>query len=153
MFRAIQLVVLLLMLGVRLVALATQGTFTTIDFPGATFTNVTGINPGGDIVGTYTSADDVDHGFLLSGGEFTSIDVPGATFTGADKINSGGDIVGTYTSAGLNHGYVLSGGEFTTIDVPGATGNGATDITPGGDIVGGYISADGAGHGFLMKEK
>jgi hypothetical protein len=69
MFRAIQLVVLLLMLGVRLVALAAQGTFTTIDFPGATFTNVTGINPGGDIVGGYDSADGVGHGFLLSKGQ------------------------------------------------------------------------------------
>jgi uncharacterized membrane protein len=152
MFRAIQLVVLLLLLAVRLVAVAAQGTFTTIDFPEATSTNITGINPRGDIVGQYTSADGVDHGFLLSGGQFTTIDVPNATFTDARGINPRGDIVGRYISAGVNHGYVLRDGEFTTIDVPGATATGATEITPGGDIVGGYISADGVGHGFLLSK-
>jgi uncharacterized membrane protein len=112
MFRAIQLVVLLLLLAVRLVAVAAQGTFTTIDVPNATSTNVTGINPRGDIVGQYTSADRVDHGFLLSDNEFTSIDVPGATATGATEITPGGDIVGGYISAdGVSHGFLLSKGQ------------------------------------------
>jgi len=44
---------------------AQDPTFTTIDFPGATFTNALGINPRGDIVGQYISAG-VSHGFLLS---------------------------------------------------------------------------------------
>ena len=41
------------------------GSFTTIDFPGASFTTAQGINPRGDIVGRYISAG-VNHGFLLS---------------------------------------------------------------------------------------
>jgi hypothetical protein len=65
MFRAIQLVVLLVLLAVRLVAAAAQGTFTTIDVPGAVRTVATAINPQGDIVGRYVSADGVVHGFLL----------------------------------------------------------------------------------------
>src|SRR5262245_31307596 len=66
--------------------LAQDPTFTTIDFPGATFTNALGINPRGDIVGFYTLSG-TTHGFLRSGGQFTSIDFPGATLTNAMGIN------------------------------------------------------------------
>jgi hypothetical protein len=152
MLRVIYPVVLLLLLAVRLVAVTAQGTFTTIDVPGATRTNPTGINPRGDIVGAYTDDDGVGHGFLLSGGEFTTIDPPGATDTRVIGINPQGDMVGQYTDADGVHGFLLSDGEFTTIDVPDATATGATEITPGGDIVGGYLSADGVGHGFLLSK-
>ena len=81
--------------------------FTSIDFPGASFTTAQGINPRGDIVGIYTSAG-VTHGYLLSGGEFTSIDFPGASSTFAIGINPRGDIVGYYESAGVTHGFLLS---------------------------------------------
>jgi hypothetical protein len=40
-----------------------HGSFTSIDFPGATSTAASGINPRGDIVGTYT-AGGITHGFL-----------------------------------------------------------------------------------------
>src|SRR5207249_11226446 len=76
-----------------------EPSFTTIDFPGATFTvafaiNPAGkINPAGQIVGVYFDASDVRHGFLLSNGCFTTIDTPGATNTPADVINAAGDIV------------------------------------------------------------
>jgi hypothetical protein len=73
MFRAIQLVVLSRLLAVRLVAVAAQGTCTTIDVPGAVRTVANAINPRGDIVGRYDTADGVAHGFLLRGGEFTTI--------------------------------------------------------------------------------
>lgn len=66
-----------------------------------------GVNPHGDIVGTYcdvsvpcllASAD--SHGFLLSsGGELTTINIPGALTTGATGINARGDIVGGYVQA------------------------------------------------------
>jgi hypothetical protein len=111
MLRVIHPVVFLLLLAVRLVAVAAQGTFTTIDVPGSIDTRVIGINPGGDMVGQYTSADGVIHGFLLSGGEFTTIDFPDATATGATEITPGGDIVGGYISAGsVGHGFLLSKG-------------------------------------------
>jgi hypothetical protein len=88
-----------------------ESEFTTIDIPGATFTEANGITPGGDIVGDYTTADGRSHGFLLSGDEFTSFDVPGATDTFAFGINARSDIVGPYDSAdGLRHGYLLRHG-------------------------------------------
>src|SRR5215831_20760384 len=93
---AVYLLVLGFVLEVSPKALAGEDpTFTTIDFPGASFTSAQGITPRGDIVGFYFRAD-VPHGFLLSGGEFTSIDFPGAYGTFAQGINRRGDIVGLY---------------------------------------------------------
>jgi hypothetical protein len=60
--RAISLLVLWLILGMRLVALAEPWTFKTIDFLGATNTEAMGISPSGDIVGRYRSADGLTHG-------------------------------------------------------------------------------------------
>ena len=85
------------------------GNFTSIDFPGATLTWITGINPRGEILGFYLDADGNMHGFVLSNGNFKSIDIPGALFTEANGINPEGDIVGRYvTSDGKVHGYLLS---------------------------------------------
>src|SRR5215471_840711 len=68
-------------------------------------TAVGGINPGGDIVGVYTDAVGMQHGFLLSGEQFTTIDVPGALAgvagtlpTVARGIGPSGDVVGQYTA-------------------------------------------------------
>ena len=84
-----------------------HGTFTTIDFPGATFTFAGAINPKGDIVGEYNDTAGVGHAFLLSNGVFTSFDFPGAIFTDASGINPGGIIVGVYfDSAGVEHGFI-----------------------------------------------
>ncbi len=88
-------------------AQGTDGTFTTVDFPGASVTFASRNNSSGDIVGRYISAG-VTHGFLLSGGELTSIDFPGASSTEAFGINPRGDIVGRYISAGVTHGFLLS---------------------------------------------
>ena len=83
------------------------GTFTSIDFPSASFTQAQGINPRGDIVGQYISAC-VGHGFLISRGSFTTIDFPGANSSFARGINPRGDIVGRYDSAGVTHGFLFS---------------------------------------------
>jgi uncharacterized membrane protein len=66
-----------------------------------------GVNPHGDIVGTYCDvsvpcllASTDSHGFLLtSGGDLTTIDIPGTVMTGATGINARGDIVGDYMQA------------------------------------------------------
>src|SRR5579864_6189480 len=77
------------------VAAGEDPTFTTIDFPGASFTSANGINAQGDVVGAYMSAG-VMHGYLLSDGSFTTIDFPGASSTVPRGINPRGDIVGIY---------------------------------------------------------
>ena len=99
-------------------------TFTAFDDPSAIdhFTNATGINASGSMVGFY-EASGVVHGFLLSGGTYTTIDPLGATSTTAQSINNMGQIVGSYRdSAGPNpHGFLLSEGDYTIIDDPLAT--------------------------------
>src|SRR5579864_1371941 len=88
-----------------------QGTFSAIDFPGATTTQAWGINASGDIIGNYASADKATHGFLRSRGEFSSIDFPGASYTKVNGISPSGDIIGDYaatlTGSGPHHGFVL----------------------------------------------
>jgi uncharacterized membrane protein len=125
--------------------------FTTIDVPGASFTEAFGIDPEGNIVGQYSNSTGL-HGFLLSDGAFTTIDVPGASFTKAFGIDPEGNIVGQYSNATGLHGFLLSKGAFTTIDVPGASFTEAFGINPEGNIVGVYSNATGT-HGFLLRRR
>jgi uncharacterized membrane protein len=122
--------------------------FTTIDVPGASLTDVNGINRSGQVVGTYT-AGGTGHGFLLSEGVYTTLDVPGATATVAWDINDAGQIAGSYTAGATTHGFLLSGGTYTTIDAPGATRTMPRGIGESGAIVGEY-TADGTSHGFVL---
>ncbi len=143
-------------------------TFTTIDVPCsdcsggiADSTTAFGINPAGDIVGTYTDAAGGQHGFLLRGRQFTTIDVPGSLVgatgtlpTAARGINPAGDIVGSFTapvssapetspaycpalgSTFCVKGFLYSHGRFSLVLFPGHLGAIAQRITPTGDIYG-----------------
>jgi hypothetical protein len=108
-------------------ALLTRGapefSFTSIEVPGAAFTQATGIGPGGDIVGHYLSGG-VIRGFLLRRGEFTPIDFPGAGVTIARGLGPNGEIVGTFRWPGeappVERGFLLSPeGEYSEIAVEG----------------------------------
>jgi uncharacterized membrane protein len=114
---------------------------TTIDVPGARSTTAFGINARGDIVGSYTDADLVVHGFLLRHGELTTIDYPGAEGTSARGIGPGGEIVGSYWLPGepgvASHGYLLtSDGQFVQADYPGHLYTIPQRILPDGTILG-----------------
>jgi uncharacterized membrane protein len=134
-------------------------TFTTIDSPGATNTLAGGINSLGHIVGYYTLADGIFHGFLDVGGTFSAINDPNATSgTGASDINGTDQIVGSYNFTDPSHslegahGFLLSGGVFTAIDYPavGVTSTTPVGINDSGDVVGLYRQ-NSAGTGFLLS--
>jgi hypothetical protein len=128
-------------------------TFTTIDVPGATFTNAYDITPDGDIVGVYRDTGNKAHGFLLSNGNFTTIDFPGATQTRAFGVNPRGDVTGDYKDAGSkNHGFLLRDGVFTSIDFPGATYTDAWGISPKRTIAGTYVDTNGKQHAYLLNK-
>jgi probable HAF family extracellular repeat protein len=131
-----------------------NGSFTAIAKPGATLTDVEGINARGDIVGFYIDSSGNFHGLLLSDGRFTTIDVPGVAQTfGCFGINAEGYIVGSsIDSSGNDHGFLLSDSKFTTIDFPGAVATDLNDINPSGDIVGQYADSDGNEHGFILSK-
>jgi hypothetical protein len=130
-------------------------------------TAVGGINPAGDIVGVFTDAVGMQHGFLLSGGQFTTIDVPGALAgvagtlpTVARGISPSGEIVGQYTapvssapwgspayypaagSTACIKGFLYRHGTFSTVLFPGHPGAIPGRITPDGSIYGCYHDFD-----------
>lgn len=90
-----------------------DGTYTSLNYPGADYTFAFDVNNEGDIVGSYASPDsNGSQCYLLSGGTYTSISVPGAAWTEGIAINDAGVIVGYYGISGssLIQGFVLSGG-------------------------------------------
>jgi hypothetical protein len=134
-------------------ALAADGVYTSIDYPGAMMTVGRGINPEGEIAGWYFAADGSQHGYILQNGVFRTIDFPGASATTTDGgPNPKGDVVGNYAdSNSVNHGYLLSRGVFTTIDFPGAAFTQvARYVNDRGDIVGWYVDPVGNSHGFVF---
>jgi probable HAF family extracellular repeat protein len=144
-----------------------KGVFTTIDPPGASFTEATGINRRGQIVGSYLDAGGTLHGFLRDSGHgrrrdqgvFTTIDLPGALATTADDINNRGQIVGTYSETGNTRpidtprAYLLDDGAFTLIDAFGARCTLSSIINDRGELVGAYSDAGGPTHGFLRDSR
>ena len=108
-----------------------------------------GINDRGQIVGNFSDASGISHGFLLSAGNFMTIDFPGALDdTAAFGITANGEIVGFYDdSNGVIHGFTLIAGNFNNVDSPGAFLTEAVRANEAGQIVGIYNLA--GQHGFL----
>jgi len=119
------------------VAVGMTARFTTINYPNAAHTYALGLNPAGDIVGSYVDTLGHEHGFVLRTGNFTSFDWPGSTWTEGFGINPNGDIVGQYGWFDGNvHGFLLRNGVLYPIDVPGQQNTMPFKINPEGMIVG-----------------
>jgi hypothetical protein len=124
--------------------------FTTLDYPGAFSTAALGIDAN-NIVGWYSDADYVAHGFLYDGTTWTTLDYPGGIDTNAFGID-GNNIVGYYTDINFNyHGFLYDGTTltWTTLDYPVAIYTDALGIDAG-NIVGSY-GGGGLGHGYLYN--
>jgi hypothetical protein len=154
--KTIPLAILCLSLAMTMVVPRAHGrthfTFTSIDAPGAIYTEANGVSASGEIVGFYLDSKHVEHGFKDVAGKISTIDFPGATGTRAYGVDLNDIfIVGTYTdSALIPHGFELdNSGRFTTVDVPGAVWTRALSVNSSGTVVGAYAGAAGAIHGFL----
>jgi uncharacterized membrane protein len=133
-FRKAVLTSAIFLLSSASLALA-QGTYTQIDFPGASQTECFGVDSAGDIVGEYYDAAGL-HGFLLSAGTYTTIDYNGYD-TALNGINDTGQVVGESIAGFV---YDLQTQIFTTISYPGS--HQATDpvaINNAGTIAGDYF--------------
>ena len=130
-----------------------NGTFSTIDFPGAVITDPEWISESRVIVGYYNDGS-FNHGFQLIGGRFNTIDYPGFPDTIVAGIGLDGDMVGgASNSFGTEfHGFLLRHGNFSLIDFPSSsvTFQEATMIAAG-RIVGGYLDAAGS-HGYVLAD-
>ena len=133
------------------------GTFTDIAVPGSTYTNPSGINNAGQIVGYYQGGPSpYADGFVYNSGSYATLDVPGGDSTYLNSINTSGQIVAN-AYALPNLSYLYSGGSFNVINnVPGVVSPNytlATGINDSGQIVGSYqlggCSSGGPVCGFL----
>lgn len=69
-----------------------KGVFTTVDFPGAAFTQINGINESGGFAGTYFISDPENaRGFFSSMGDFVTIHPPQSSRTQVGFLNAQGE--------------------------------------------------------------
>lgn len=156
-----------------------HGSFTTIDVPGASNTpnayptegtQVTSINPGGTIVGYYTTIDKSPFGFYYTAthnflrtpdGTITNIDPPNFYRSNSGSPAAGGPVVindlgivtGNYTSSKNfgTHGFLYTPGAtppFTSFDPPSSSETIPTGINSSGQING---FCDNGNLGFLRN--
>lgn len=109
--------------------------FSTVDFPGASFSAVSDTN------GTTTIGEtDVDafYSFSFHNGLYQTLAIPGSTSTSVSGINHRNQTVGTYfDSTGQRHGFFDdAAGNITNIDAPGALITSPMGINDAGLIVG-----------------
>jgi YVTN family beta-propeller protein len=132
---------------------ATGQQFVPVNVPGATTTEVLGMDPTNAqlLVGFYVDTSGATHGYLLNGGSVTTLDYPGGIVTNAFDVNDSHQVVGTYVdSEEVDHGFLWSNGAFTALNVPGAESTDAYGINNAGAIVGTYVDTEGVGHGFIL---
>ena len=130
-----------------------NGSFSSVDGPGATFTDVAWANAREDLVGGFNDSRG-SHAYVLSHGAFKTIDSPlGALpFIAGFGLSNGGDVVGVLFGDNFfqGRGYMFSNNTFTFIDVPGATGTFPTMALDPTRIVGTYVDSSNQFHGFTL---
>lgn len=133
--------------------LFSNGTYQTIDFPGASDTFLYGINNFGQIVGQFIDSSGNYHGFQYNAGAFVQLDYPGATNTFVLSNNDNGAIFGT-SDAGP---FIYQNGQFTpfTLTPPGPdTAISVLASNSSGQIVGTSYAPDSGvyfGNGFVLS--
>ncbi len=126
-----------------------NGVFTTIDYPGAQLTEVSGINNAGVMVGIYVIHDTGPHAYIYQNGVFSNIDYPNSSFALARSINEQGVVAGLFSDlSGASHGFLWLNGKFTQIDVPGAAATGIYGINDEDLIIGGWTPFIGFDNNF-----
>ena len=98
-----------------------DGTFTIIDVPGQTGTQITAVNSRGLVTG-YNDIGSGDSGFLrYRNGEFGKLNVPGTKYLEPTAMNDIGQIAGTgILTFGAYRGFIWSQGHSVTFTVPNA---------------------------------
>jgi predicted membrane protein len=131
---------------------ASQGNITTINFPGAVWTDVVGVTASGSVAGAYSAATGT-HGFVRdSAGKFTSFDVLNSNSPFVSTINGPGTVVGSYIDAArLIHGFVRDRlGNITSFDAPNSPYQTVPfSINDNGAITGFYSLLNQPHHGFV----
>ena len=153
--RAIQALLLLAGVACAVPIQAAGYNYTVIDYPGAIFTQVFGINDSGMIVG-FASLDNPSPAisFVYDSKKqvFTILpNVPGKFSTQAQGINESGAVSGNAGDGVFNIGFILEAGAFTVLPTRGWPYTEARAIGTTGLVTG--FSSDNAGHtvGFIYN--
>ena len=114
-----------------------QFTYTAVNIPGATETEVRGVNSSGEIVGYYKTTSSATctevnvqfpncpvHGFKIVNGVLTKLMVPNSTWTAIMGVNDFGDLVGFTVTSDGSHGFLWKHTNVITLfNAPGAGPN------------------------------
>jgi probable HAF family extracellular repeat protein len=120
--------------------------FTTVEYPGASMTDVRGINNAGEIVGYARDSGGNAFSFRYAGGVFSRLPAaPGGLVVTAHGINDAGVIVGSARPADGSYsvGFILTGGTYSYFSYPGRIRTHARAIDNAGRVTG--YAEDGAG--------
>jgi uncharacterized membrane protein len=137
--------------------LTAAGMFTVIDPPGSTSTAPNYIDAEDVIVGNFSDASNVTHGFILYRGHYTTFDVPGALATVLSGVNPAGEMTGftclvdpTCETPPYESFTVSSRGKITSFNPFGAPSSFASGVNPCGTVVGTYTDSAGVTQGYEL---
>ena len=129
----------------------------TITFPGAVNTYGDFVNAAGAVVGSYTDADGMFHGFIRHpDGSFTTIDLPkmpNLVFLFVNTITDVG-VIGFRAKAvnDILRSYILlPSGTLYEVQLPGSVITVVRNVNQDGSIIGYYDTTDGRRYGFIGR--
>jgi len=132
-----------------------QYNFTTVNYPGASNTQVFAVNDLGQYAGAFYDAQVNGHAMYFDGETLAALDANGVVGTAptsfAFSLNNRGDIAGSYTdSSGSFHGYLYNNGTITAIEFPGGFNSQAFGVNDLRQVIGVFTDASGNPHAFLL---
>jgi uncharacterized membrane protein len=126
---------------------------TTVDFPGATHTELRGINRYGSVVGNADASGKFSVALEIRNGKTIVLPFGNNTSVSPQAISDTGVIVGNHLvpepgnpNVLDSHGFVFVNGHLLDFMFPGATSGAANDINASGMIVGDFGGPNGPGH-------
>lgn len=131
-----------------------NGLLTELGTLGGTSSVATGINDSGQIIGSASTADDVEnHAFVYQNGTMTDLGTLGGTYSGATGINASGQIVGYSSMADESlHAFLFTNGLMQDLGLlPGHFGCMAWALNDRGDAVG-QCQASLVTHAFIYRK-
>lgn len=136
---------------------SSNGSFVTLDYPGATTTVPSGINDNGMIVGSWWNPRSTvsGGGFVLYNGKWVSVEYPGKVSgtTQLFGISNAGVMVGTNTQDDPPTAFLYESGAFKAISVPDSFVTEVRGISSDGLIVGSTVLNDNSSRQFTARCK
>ena len=131
--------------------LDTGGVYTDVNYPGAAYTDLVGIDSSGGMVGQFVYPDGSGAAFTFTRGAFAILNFPGA-FPGTTSpiaMTEDGRILGDYFDGSGFHYFTDVGGVFHSFDLPspgiGISNITVTDMNDKGQILGFYTTPEPSG--------